>query len=286
MIILLQKYGQLGNRLSYLREFFAIALEHDLDVVFFSFDEYAHYFSGTKRGLVCSFPCGRGLAVDKRVGRRCRQLLLNIIIRVLSEFTAFTRGIVPQPEENGCHVFNADFVERIQKKKIVLFLEGWPCVRPEIIEKHAVRIREYFSLVQEHALRVDAFLHKAKDHGDFVVGIHMRMGDYRYWNDGKFFFTVDEYIEVMRTIIEKHKSKSIVFILCTNEDQEWSRFEEFTYLVGPGDTIGDLYVLAGCNEIYGPQSSYSAWASFYGKVPFYEMRSDSGSGRGCGKNIS
>ena len=36
-----------------------------------------------------------------------------------------------------------------------------------------------------------------------------------------------------------------------------------------GVAVEDLYALAGCDLLIGPPSTFTQWASFYGKVPLY-----------------
>lgn len=269
MILLAHKYGQLGNRLEYLKAYIALALEYDMKVVIFSFDEYAGFFTGTSRGMLCTFPAQKGLPIGNRLVSRCIHSLLNSFGQLVKMSRLPHANIIAHPDENECHVFVGERIESLKKSKLVLFLSGWPCIPIEIIEKHSEEIRKYFSLVNKHALRVRDFIDFARTHGDFLVGIHIRQGDYKEWNGGTYYFETDIYVRLMRKISEKHKNKNITFVICSNEDQNWSLFKEFTFFAGPGDAVCDMYSLAECDEIYGPQSSFSAWASFYGRVPFY-----------------
>lgn len=271
MIVLTYKYGQLGNRLSYLKDFFAIALEYNVRVILLCFDEYTDYFSGTSRGFFCSFPYQCGRSIGKSMFSKGLRCLLHLLGVIFNRLGCNSASLFPEPDENGCLVLEGERAD-VYKKKLVLFLSGWPCVPTELIEKHSERIREYFSLVEEHASRVKYVIDKAKTYGDFLVGIHIRQGDYRVWNGGKFFFETDVYVKLMKKITQKHEDRHVVFIICSNEEQNWSLFEEFSFVAGPGYAVGDMYSLAECDEIYGPQSSFSAWASFYGKVPLYEVQ--------------
>jgi len=40
---------------------------------------------------------------------------------------------------------------------------------------------------------------------------------------------------------------------------------------GTGHFIEDLYTLASCDYIIGPPSTFTMWASFYGRVPLYKI---------------
>jgi hypothetical protein len=40
---------------------------------------------------------------------------------------------------------------------------------------------------------------------------------------------------------------------------------------GAGSPVGDLYALAQCDYIFGPVSTFSQWASFYGNKPLLHL---------------
>lgn len=42
--------------------------------------------------------------------------------------------------------------------------------------------------------------------------------------------------------------------------------------MGLGHFIEDMYTLAECDYIFGPPSTYTMWASFYGKRPLQKIR--------------
>ena len=42
---------------------------------------------------------------------------------------------------------------------------------------------------------------------------------------------------------------------------------------GPGHIVEDMYAMAEADLLIGPPSTYTGWASFYGKVPLVVMES-------------
>ena len=68
------------------------------------------------------------------------------------------------------------------------------------------------------------------------------------------------------------EGKSVTFLLCSNEPLKEANFKHFSIQKGPGDMIGDLYSLASCDYIIGPPSTYSMWASFYGRKKLLHIR--------------
>ncbi|WP_027714726.1 hypothetical protein [Desulfuromonas sp. TF] len=268
MIILACKNGQLGNRLAYLRAFMAISLEYNIPIVNLTFDEYAESFEGSNGNALCGCP---GILLP-RIVNRISYVILNALEPFLKKIGVYFGLKVAQPDERGCFSFLDEALRQEIKKHSVLFYAGWPVVNSQVLERHADTIRDYFSLIKGKAHVVEDFVSAAREKCDFLVGIHIRQGDYRIWQNGKFFFETHRYLELMRKIRQNHLGKKILFIICSNESQDWDRFGEFEYLRGHGGEVEDMYILARCDEIYGPQSSFSGWASFYGKTRLFWVK--------------
>ena len=109
-----------------------------------------------------------------------------------------------------------------------------------------------------------------------VVGIHIRRGDYATWNDGRFFYSLEEYHEFMLRIQQLYSRKRVAFFISSNEDFSLNLFEGCIcrrFGKEPSGAILDLYTLSLCDRIIGPFSSYSRWASFIGEVPLCFLES-------------
>jgi hypothetical protein len=111
---------------------------------------------------------------------------------------------------------------------------------------------------------------------EIVVGIHIRQGDYEQWRGGQFYLTTQEYVQLMWTFVEQFPGKKVGFLVCSNEEQEERFFDGLTYANGPGHPVSDLYSLSRCDYIIGPLSTFSQWASFYGKVPLCHIEKGQG----------
>ena len=63
-------------------------------------------------------------------------------------------------------------------------------------------------------------------------------------------------------------NKQVRFLICTNETFDPVIFKGLNILYQQGnDILVDLYGLSCCDYLMGPPSTFSQWASFYGKVP-------------------
>ena len=109
-----------------------------------------------------------------------------------------------------------------------------------------------------------------KQQSDLVIGVHIRRGDYATWNNGRFFYELEEYRLFMLRIKQLYQDKRISFFISSNEDFSLDLFKDCAcrrFCNEPSGAILDLYTLALCDRMIGPFSSYSRWASFIGEVP-------------------
>lgn len=123
---------------------------------------------------------------------------------------------------------------------------------------------------QEITDKAEKMIAKLREQSDIVVGVHIRRGDYATWNEGRFFYSLEEYYEFMLRIQQAYKDKRVSFFISSNEDFSLDIFQGCScrrFGKEPSGAILDLYTLSVCDRIIGPFSSYSRWASFIGEVP-------------------
>ena len=131
-------------------------------------------------------------------------------------------------------------------------------------------LQHIFRPRQEIVDKAEAMIANIKKEYDIVVGVHIRHGDYKTFYDGRFYYTLEEYHQIMLNIQNLFSDKHIAFFISSNESFS---IEQFTgcacYRFGkePSGDILDLYTLSLCDRIVGPWSTYSRWASFIGEVP-------------------
>jgi hypothetical protein len=102
-------------------------------------------------------------------------------------------------------------------------------------------------------------LHKKNN---FIIGVHIRHGDYKTWQNGKYYFSffsvrkiLDDYITYNKT----KDNKKILFLLCSGEKINKTAFKGLRYITGPETEIGDLFSLAKTNMIIGSNSTYGGF---------------------------
>ena len=131
-------------------------------------------------------------------------------------------------------------------------------------------LKRIFRPKDEIMNKAERLIDEMKQKSDLVVGVHIRRGDYATWNDGRFFYELEEYHQFMLRIKQLYKNKNVSFFISSNEDFSLDIFTDCEcrrFGKEPSSAILDLYTLSLCDRMIGPFSSYSRWASFIGEVP-------------------
>lgn len=110
------------------------------------------------------------------------------------------------------------------------------------------------------------FIDSVRADGRHVVGVHVRRGDYREFEKGKYFFSDEEYARFME-MARRALHRECRFIMVSDEalDEGFFKKKGLDVNVFKGsDFREDLVMLSLCDYIMGPWSTFSWWAAFYG----------------------
>jgi hypothetical protein len=275
MIVIAEKYGQLGNRLFVFAHFVACALEHGVKVSNPAFEEYVEFFESTQRDLFCRFPGRTSLLKSGRL----RRWLYAVIWRLTNSLAYRSPSnrfweVIRLSENEICDLANPKFVAAAKVKWFV-FVQGWLFRDEPRLQKHAEAVRKFFEPTGAIAQKVKSHMNKIRDECDVLVGVHIRQGDYRNFEGGRYFYESRGYARMMKEVEGLFPDKSVGFLICSNAAQNPEVFADFKHAPGPGHFVEDMYALAACDYIMGPPSTYTLWASFYGNVPLYQVKDPS-----------
>lgn len=255
MIIVMNAAGQLCNRLVLLAHAYATGLESGQRVVHLIANDL-------RRDIRLEGPSLDVLRHD------ARGLYLNGYEKVMAKLYG--------PGFRTRHRDKAEAQRERLRKKGLHLLDNWYYRDYEALFRHRRQIAEAFSPVEEHARRVAAFADEMRGRypGRAFVGVHIRRGDYRTWRGGAYYFSNDLFCRWMQEI-QASTDRQLAFVLFSNEPVSAQDFVGCgcTVLCGPGQPIEDLYVMAQCDYIFGPPSSYSWWAAFYGERKYLTIYS-------------
>ncbi len=273
--------GRLGNRLILFANIIAYAAEHGHRVANVTFHSYAHLFKSTCDDIYCRYPkAAQGSLLDKlppltRAIRWSRMFYHTVrAASVLNErWPVFGRRVVTVREQSGLPfelLTDAKIQNRIREAKVV-FIYGWHFRAPDCVERHADLIRNFFRPIDEFERSSTEAVERLREGGRVVVGVHLRLGDNWKWKGGKYFFPVKLYGTWMAQMAEQFPGRKVSFMVCSDEPRSESEFPGLTIGFGPGSQVGDLSALSKCDCIFGPLSTFSQWASFYGNKPLFHL---------------
>ncbi len=272
MIVISYKSGQLANRLFAFAHFIAFAKEHKITVINFSFEEYAVFFENTANNLLLSYPNKIFFSPPKclKKGMFYLSKKTSNFVKKIKINNSLIKSITL---ENSIDVFD---LEEERSKKIfldtqIIFVNGWLFRSNNNFEKHSDLIRSFFKPIYKFRKDVDIFIDNLKKKHMNIVGIHIRRGDYKNFEGGKFFYSLETYLKI-KTKTKKLLGKQTFFIVCSDEILPSNFLKKNGLYQHKGHFVEDLYLLSKCDFILGPPSTFSMWASFYGKKPLYMIK--------------
>lgn len=151
------------------------------------------------------------------------------------------------------------------------FTKGWSTrTDTRYLKQTLPELKRIFRPKDEIMNKTEGLIAEMRQTSDIIVGVHIRRGDYVTWNDGRFFYSLEEYHQFMFRVKELYYNKRVSFFISSNEEFSIDIFPDCDCRRFNNERSGailDLYTLALCDRIIGPFSSYSRWASFIGEVP-------------------
>ena len=266
LVIVKKDYGQLGNRLHTHTNVLAWCIKNNLSFLNLSFRDYTKAFP---ESINVSAKSNLHSYILIKLIYKC-SIFYNFLNRLclsnknLEKISSFVHIIDCQNEE----ILNEQTLDQHLDQKrssILLLIRAWDIRCPEAIYANVSKLKVILSPTDLIIKKV-AVIKKSLSQYDFIIGVHVRRGDYETWLNGKYFFSWKQYsnwvIELESLLIEKGKKPA--FIICSDEKIPSSSFSNKSTICSQSDALTDLFTLSSCNIIIGPPSSFSSWASFYG----------------------
>lgn len=276
MLVIARNYGQLGNRLFLYAHLIAATRHWGITMSNPCFAEYADFFQGTCDDLWCRYPTQPTRSAPSRRRRKMMAKAANWLARLAAVFEKtcckmgvsqrFARSVRLRGSAESLDLQSPTLGWELQRYDY-WFAQGWLFRSDVLVDRHADAIRAHFRLIPRHAEAVERLGRELRRDSDVVVGIHIRGGDYATFHNGKYFYTLEQYLDAMRAIAQQIPHLRVVFLVCSNTPLCAADFPGLRVIFGPGPMVEDMYGLAVTDLIVGPPSTFSGWAAFYGNVP-------------------
>jgi len=171
--------------------------------------------------------------------------------------------------------------EQIMLNKRYVVATGWYARWYDLFLKYKSEILKLFTFLPEVEEKVKAIL---SPHSSLLsplkLGLHIRRGDYKTWQNGQFYFTDEEYVRVIKSFINNlpsihpQPSNLVHIFICGNDptlNKEYYRKELSSLPVSltfpDGNPGEDLCLLSHCDYLIGPPSTFTLVASMYHDTP-------------------
>lgn len=258
-IFICNKPGQLGNRLILYSNLLCFGKEYGIKIFNPSFDEYSKYFEGTK--------------TTPKLWRKFYFTFFNILAR-LSNRLKLRSKLIYSLQTDWYELFTLDNSPKSQPlfSKICL-LQGWFYRNNTLIQKHKSLLLDVFKPKKEFQTLIDDYIKENFEHNAIIVGLHLRRGDYRTFEGGKYYYSLENYLSIIEKLNTEFQHK-VKFMIASNDNETLKYFKNFNLPIvfAPNHELLDMYCLAMCDYIVGPPSTYTMWASFYGNKPLLMIK--------------
>ncbi|UOG76938.1 alpha-1,2-fucosyltransferase [Hymenobacter tibetensis] len=170
---------------------------------------------------------------------------------------------------------NVHYQDTILKHKLVS-CDGWFFRSIETVAKYQEFYKWLFMPNVDQQYLDSTYLKKA-DPREVVVGVHIRRGDYKDHENGRFFFSDEVYLRFLlqlRDILSAH-NRPHRFLLFSNDpelDIELYKGQLSCVSMSNNSALADQYLMSKCDYLIGPPSTFSGWANYIGGVPYYHIQ--------------
>lgn len=193
----------------------------------------------------------------------------NFLTYVIAKYAA-KWGLIPTLDfQEPDYDYSAE--EQIMLDRKYVTVMGWEGRWYDLFLKYKQEIIDLFTFRTSITKTCEPLL-AAATHNSCRLGIHIRRGDYATWKGGKYFFTDEVFIRLIKQFIMQHPNTTIY--ICGNDpsldkalyQKEFTRTKIIYPCGNPGE---DLYLLSQCDYLIGPPSTFSLVAAMYRDVPLY-----------------
>lgn len=286
-VIILDSGGLMSNQLWLFIGVYAYCLEKGFECVNRQFfvcssdfsDNYANYFL-VKREKSIFFEILFSKLVNKlsNILFKKSYVLLNILYDLYVKFYRFYKKdrlifardcneiiyLPPTKDSSG----KLRYLEEDRKD---IYFNGWFFRNHNGLEKYRTEIIEYFKPKSEIQEEINNKIIKLRDDYSNIIGVHIRRGDYKNIKRGLYCVASQRINEILHEylVVFGKNIENTYFIICSDEKIDLNYFKGLNISQNYGNSVSDLFLLSKTDLIIGSNSTYGAFASYYGNIPLF-----------------
>jgi len=157
-----------------------------------------------------------------------------------------------------------------------IILWGYPYRCPDLVKKHAEKIRIFFRIRPQVAPIASEEFAAAEDSGKQTVATHIRQGDFRDWQDGKYYISPQTTCQALSSAGWNLRDSRYRAWVCSDEAVPENLFPDDS-IQGIPRTLGeDLFIMSRCQRLVGGWSTLVYFCSFLGGGEFFRIPGNGG----------
>ncbi len=162
-------------------------------------------------------------------------------------------------------------VSRTQTDIGLSVLRGWRFRAFPAVARQSRQLRKVFAFAPHIESVANRLIASQRLGGLPLLGVHIRQTDYRLHLGGKNFFDIDQYMALARQAEDRHGRHRLILFSDGSVSKGVNFPDEATIaaelpIVAWRDLV-ELSMMAKCDRLIGPHSSFNQWASFLGATP-------------------
>jgi hypothetical protein len=257
VVIICDKPGRLGNLLIIFTHFAALALERDIQILNPSFAHYKHYFKGTSNQRIPHYNVKSTLA-NAYLPFAFASTTFKIFRRLSTPLPHIIRHI--SLDSNDYLDLDLPINQKIFDSRITL-IGGWLYRCDVLVQKHKLILRDFFQpldIYRDEAIRITLRARQCCA-AKTLIGIHIRLGDYREFQNGKYFYPLSFYRSLIQSLTDQYPFP-LAFIIVSDQPLTSQDFLGHNVYISHSSEIVDMSILSLCDGVIGPPSTFSFYA--------------------------
>ena len=256
-VVVVDFTGRLGNRLILLSHLIAAGMEYGFEVWNLAFKSYADGFEAFQKNDFRMWPESLGVVLPAWMHRPLRRMIKVMAVHCPA------RSVLDFYDRSGLGTIFLDSDEfaalRKQHRNLVLWGYDFRC--PNLVEKHGKLLRNLFRPSAGARQKVDSWKARSGLTGKEWSTLHVRRGDYREFEEGRYYYQADDYLAWVDSLREMGRP----VVVCGDDEEICLKLaSKAGVLLGPGEPFSDLFAMSESTLIAGPPSTFSGWAAWRG----------------------
>ena len=261
VLFITDKFGDLGNRLFRFARLYSCK-PSDVFLCDLSFYQYAYIYSPRKWFYFLAFK------ILSLISKKSFSTIVCKIKKYCLEI-----NLISNPNNNTFALDVFDQTKNFQSRLFFINNLSYYYKSKTLSVESKKNLKKIFNIKNKYCKKSSDLIRSGGERS-VLVGVHVRRGDYREFNDGAFYYDDGIYLKnIVNLKNTYHGSARLRFLLISNEHLKPENYSSVDYLhFGLQDAPVDMSLLQSCDYILAPPSTFSGWCSFLHDIPICILR--------------